>query len=101
MSQLKLLYLSNNYINILPESLGKLDLLTELRLGDNLLNTLPESIGNLTSLRRLDIGNNPIQRIPDSITSLRNLSSLFLKGINKDLSSLIKILKQKKVSITI
>ncbi|KKL92407.1 hypothetical protein LCGC14_1885010 [marine sediment metagenome] len=91
----------NNLIKVIPESIGKLTSVKDLGLGDNLFSILPESIGNLSSLGSLDISNNPILRIPNSITNLRNLRSIFLIGINKDLSGLIKILKRENVSIII
>ena len=99
LSQLEILFLRKNLIKAIPESIGMLTSLKDLRLGGNLIKTLPESIGNLSSLLSLDIGDNPIQKIPNSITNLRNLASLLLKGIDKDFSGLIKILRRENVLI--
>jgi Leucine-rich repeat (LRR) protein len=45
--QVQKLYLDNNLITELPESLGTLGVLEWLRLDNNRLTHLPESIGNL------------------------------------------------------
>jgi hypothetical protein len=69
-------------LTVLPEGLGKLELLTLLDLSDNLLKSLPSSIGNLRALRSLDLFNNQLTGLPDEITKLPALASLNIKQNN-------------------
>src|SRR5690606_16557512 len=72
------LNLDDNNLNTLPESIGNLKALKEIKLYNNNLNTLPESIGNLKALKKLDISNNNLSILPDSIAKLKALGSLSL-----------------------
>ncbi len=47
--------LSRIKISTLPESIGNLTNLIELKINDTLLKSLPESIGNLVNLNRLSL----------------------------------------------
>jgi leucine-rich repeat protein SHOC2 len=74
------LYLDNNQISALPESIGSLSDLTGLFFRGNQLNTLPTSIGNLTNLTKIDLNYNEITALPDSIANLSNLIEINLCG---------------------
>ncbi|KAI8619099.1 hypothetical protein BC830DRAFT_1105664 [Chytriomyces sp. MP71] len=67
----------------LPDNLGDLTELTELKLGfQTISGTIPTSIGNLKKLSVLDLGANPIRGpIPDSIANCTSLNNLSLGGI--------------------
>ena len=62
----------------LPESVGWLSRLTELRLRGNLLTELPSSIGGLRALRTLYLDSNPLEALPHEVGELQALESLFL-----------------------
>jgi Leucine-rich repeat (LRR) protein len=51
------LYLYENELTSLPESIGNLTNLTKIILTENELTSLPESIGNFTNLTTLDLRN--------------------------------------------
>eukprot|EP00002_Diphylleia_rotans_P024465 TRINITY_DN4833_c0_g1_i4.p1 TRINITY_DN4833_c0_g1~~TRINITY_DN4833_c0_g1_i4.p1 ORF type:complete len:121 (-),score=12.75 TRINITY_DN4833_c0_g1_i4:69-431(-) len=68
------LYLQNERLASVPESIGQLTHITALALSDNLLSSLPECVGQMTNLAVLFIHNNPITELPESITRLKNLS---------------------------
>jgi leucine-rich repeat protein SHOC2 len=72
------LTLSCCQITDLPESIGNLSNLIELRLGRNQLTSLPESIGNCTNLIYIDLWHNQLTSLPESIGSLTNLRKLIL-----------------------
>jgi len=63
----------------LPDSIGNLVLLTEIRMGGHQLTTLPESMGNLINLKTLYLPKNNISEIPESLWALK-LESLSLTG---------------------
>lgn len=54
----------------LPESIGRLSALRELRLDGNKLSALPELIGNLTALTTLSLHDNQLKALPKSIGNL-------------------------------
>lgn len=63
-------------------SLGGLFVLKDLRLLDlsqNYLNFVPDDIGNLTGLTFLDLSNNGLNEIPSSISACRSLRYLYLE----------------------
>jgi leucine-rich repeat protein SHOC2 len=74
------LKLNGNQLTSLPDSIGNLTNLTELNLDGNQLASLPDSIGNLTNLTRLCLGINQLTSLPDSIGNLTNLTELKLDG---------------------
>jgi len=54
------LYLGNNQLTVIPESIGQLIALNILGLSNNQLTVIPESIGQLTALNTLYLSNNPL-----------------------------------------
>ncbi len=63
-------------ISSLPESIGQLSSLYELKLFDNQLSTLPESIGKLTSLQELDLRDNKLTTLPVSMIYFTSFTKL-------------------------
>jgi len=78
LTSLKRLYLHNNQLSSLPESIGNLISLRRLDLSTNKLTIIPDSIGNMISLRRLEIRGNKLNQLPDSIGNLKSLTLLNL-----------------------
>jgi leucine-rich repeat protein SHOC2 len=74
------LYLGQEGLASLPESIGNLLNLYWLDLPQNRLTTLPESIGNLDNLHRLYLCRNKLTTLPESIGNLRRLTMLRLYG---------------------
>ena len=72
----------NNLSGYIPEEIGELSELRELKLWyNNIGGSLPESIGKLTKLQILYISSNPITgKIPSSIGNLQNLVDLYMEG---------------------
>ena len=77
---LKKLLLKLNYFSTIPESIGKLAVLTELILNNNKLITLPNTIGDLVKLKRLDVSCNKLTMIPDIMDKLAALTELNLSN---------------------
>ena len=75
------------FVRSLPESIGKLANLQELRLAHmRNIKSLPESIGDLTNLKVLTIFFSGIESLPQSIGNLQGLRTLYLSG-NPNLKS--------------
>ncbi|XP_076161964.1 leucine-rich repeat 47 isoform X2 [Ptiloglossa arizonensis] len=72
---LKLLDISNNLLTRLPEQIGKLNALVNLKASKNMLSCLPQSIGKLSNLKYLDVSKNNLKYMPGSI---RNLGLILL-----------------------
>lgn len=60
-----------NAKQVIPDAIGGLDCLEELRLSSNLLVSLPDSIGLLSNLKILDVSGNRLKSLPDSISKCR------------------------------
>jgi Leucine-rich repeat (LRR) protein len=75
---LKVLKLSNNKLEKIPDSIGKLSSLQYLSLEINNLVKLPKSIGNLSLLKFLNLRENKLTEIPSSIGELKSLKTLDL-----------------------
>lgn len=63
---------------VLPQEIGHLKHLKELRLYENRLQELPESIGELSNLTYLDISDNRLTNLPPQLFRLPSLSQLYL-----------------------
>lgn len=74
------LFLLENGITHLPNSLGELGKLRELYLSNNNISVIPKSVGNLSELKVLNLSNNKIQQLPEEISRLLNLRELYLSG---------------------
>ncbi|KAL2911178.1 hypothetical protein HK105_209365 [Polyrhizophydium stewartii] len=83
---LQTLWLWNNKLTTLPDSIGNLKELIYLDMNFNQILSLPESIGNLTKLQGLWVKGSNLTTIPDTIGNLKELAKLVL-GKNQ-LSSL-------------
>ncbi len=90
-SNLEVLNLSNNQLTTLPESIAKLTHLTSLNLGYNKLTAL-HNISALTNLKRLDLGGNQLTELPENIGKLTNLTHLHLN--NNQLKTLPETIKE-------
>lgn len=64
----------------LPDELGALERLVELRLTGQKLESLPESIGNLHGLRQLDVSDNQLRALPDAVGKLIGMQLLDASG---------------------
>ena len=80
--QLKRLDLSNNGLNILPDSIFDLDSLKSLNLSYNDLKELPDEICRLHQMETLDVRGNPkLETLPPSLTDRTKLGNLRLQKI--------------------
>lgn len=70
----------------LPEELGKLSALVNLKVSGNSLEKLPEAIADLSSLRILDVSNNNLQALPSDMGNLQRLGKL--RADNNELTKL-------------
>jgi Leucine-rich repeat (LRR) protein len=90
-----------NQLESLPDCIGELTLLKEMRVGYNQLHQLPASITDLSNLRRLHIGYNPLHGLPENFAA--QMSSLKHLGCNEtnisssDLAALSRALPYTKV----
>jgi internalin A len=80
LADLKELRLIGNRLVALPDWFGSLAGLTVLYLDENWLLGLPDSIGNLTAMSRLSLTGNQLTSLPDSIGALGSLTTLNLAG---------------------
>ncbi len=78
LTALKWLFLTQNNLKTVPESVGRIISLEILKLNHNELEEIPEVIGNLQSLVMLILNNNKIKVVPESIGKLRLLEELYL-----------------------
>uniref|UniRef100_F7C276 Leucine-rich repeats and calponin homology (CH) domain-containing 3 n=1 Tax=Xenopus tropicalis TaxID=8364 RepID=F7C276_XENTR len=67
---LKVLIVSNNKLDSLPEEIGALRNLTELDVSCNEIQTIPTQIGKLESLRDLNIRRNHLVQLPHELAEL-------------------------------
>ncbi|MEZ2301254.1 MAG: COR domain-containing protein [Microcoleus sp.] len=78
LTQLQQLSLSNNQLKELPQTIASLTQLQVLYLHNNQLTELPEAIGSLTQLQFLSLSNNQLRELPEAITSLTQLQTIDL-----------------------
>ena len=71
---------SSNQLISLPESIGKLQALSKLYVSSNQLTSLPESIGKMQRLDWLDVSYNQLTSLPESIGKLQALSKLYVSS---------------------
>ena len=71
------LYLDNNALTALPDSLANLKSLVALHLNNNRLRALPYSLGNLLMLQELWLNDNALTTLPESLSSEENLPNLY------------------------
>ena len=76
---LELLNLSQNYISVLPDSIGSIPNLTYLDLERNRITNVPESLNRLKFLKFLFLGFNGITRLPAALSSASALEELHLQ----------------------
>ncbi|KAH9500463.1 hypothetical protein Btru_071993 [Bulinus truncatus] len=81
-TNLEELYLSNNFLQTMPDSIYRLHLLRVLDLSNNLLTHFHEDICQLTSLKVLRMACNKLDMIPRAISRLAQLEELNLAQNN-------------------
>lgn len=77
---LRTLDLSENRFALLPEDIGRFDLLKHLNLSDNRLTELPVVLGHLVRLETLNVANNLLASIPRQLAALKNLKQVHLNN---------------------
>ena len=83
---LKQLFVDNNRLQALPETVGRLIRLESLDAGRNQLRQLPESIRGLSALQLLELSDNQLESLPMALGDLGRLAMLNL--CNNQLTSL-------------
>ncbi|CAF3742531.1 unnamed protein product [Adineta steineri] len=81
------LTISDTPISYLPEQIGRLKRLQELKLLNTSLTNLPNSIGKLSSLVHLNLRGNKLISLPPTIINTHSLQTLILNN-NADLRSI-------------
>jgi len=80
LTNLAILNLSSNQIEVLPPEIGQLIKLSIFSINNNRLSVIPTEIGQLKELIELYIENNKLNNIPSEIGKLTKLSVFFLGG---------------------
>lgn len=80
LTNLRVLWLSDNQLRSLPPEIGALRQLVRLRLNKNQLAALPPEFGALTELRELWLHDNQLTSLPDTFWQLSQLHTLILNG---------------------
>ena len=78
MPKLEFMHLSHNHLSELPESIGRLGALREIKAEGNRLESLPTSIGQLANLAELDVSDNQISQLPETMGGMRSLVILVI-----------------------
>jgi Leucine-rich repeat (LRR) protein len=79
LQQLKVLNLSMNYFNEIPEGIGRLKGLEQLIFIESDFERLRDSVGELSNLTYLNISENPsLRTLPESLGNLAALKNLYL-----------------------
>ncbi|GAB4396883.1 MAG: hypothetical protein OHK0053_12000 [Microscillaceae bacterium] len=92
LSQVKILYLNDNYLETLPEGLAALQDLRQLYLQKNYFSQVPEVVSHLKNLRKLSLEHNRLIDLPVSLVRLQKLESLNLRA--NQLSALPEVLQK-------
>eukprot|EP00960_Hanusia_phi_P074023 768137-Hanusia_phi.AAC.9 len=71
---LKVCWLHENSLTVLPEEISSWSLLSQLRLSNNVLTSLPASIGKLKHLSMLFVDHNRLRSLPEEICECKQLS---------------------------
>jgi internalin A len=79
-SPLKILNLSGNKLNRIPEIIGSFESLVSLDLSYNEITEIPEEIGALSNLRVLNLSGNKISILPKNFAKLTKLQELYING---------------------
>lgn len=74
------LRITNNYLEIIPDSIQQLTLLKILDLSDNNIKFFPESVTKLPNLEILLIDYNIIEHVPECINNMKKLTKLDLSN---------------------
>jgi len=80
LNKLEKLYLNDNEIDALPESIKELKLLHFLNLSNNHLSELPTSITKLTNIDTLILSSNELTNLPGDLKNWKNLRFLNLNN---------------------
>jgi Leucine-rich repeat (LRR) protein len=80
LTKLRYLNISQNEFEVFPQCISNMSGLIELRISDNDLISLPDSVGRLSQLRELHLRNNKLVSLPESIGNLPELRQLDLRG---------------------
>ena len=91
-----ILWAHDNKIKFIPEVVGLMTALTDLRLHDNQIDKLPDEFGNLASIRRLWLNNNILEKCPDTLGKLTTLEMLSLSNnpfteLNTGIGNLVRL----------
>ncbi len=78
LTNLNVLFLSDNQLKSLPVEIGRLVNLGQLYIDRNKLTSLPVEIAQLTGLTWMFLSHNQLTSLPSEIGTLRNLEELFL-----------------------
>lgn len=83
LENLKILLTDVNALTWLPSSIGQCRSLRILNVASNNLLSLPEEIGHLKELRVLNLANNYLRYLPQTVADLPNLTALWLNDNQK------------------
>ena len=86
------LYLSDNQIAVLDESIYSLNNLTYLNLDRNVIIKLPDGISGLKALKWLRLNNNKLSTLPTDMAELKNIKKLYLN--KNEFTQVPEVIKQ-------
>lgn len=87
---------SNNFIEVLPDTISACKKLYSLSLGENNLSDLPESLLECKELFRIDINSNLMDTLPPVITKMVNLqriyaNNMYMTSLPEDIGNLVNL----------